>query len=66
VKLASEVHDLRVRILESGRLDAILVARDLESGQWNLIDGHHRLAVAKQLGLKDVPVVMMEPPGWKD
>jgi len=65
-KLACEVDDLRVRILESGRFDAILVARHLESGRWIVIDGHHRLAVAKQLGLKDVPVVMMEPLGWRD
>jgi len=43
-------------IQESGELDAILVARHAD-GYRVCLDGHHRLAACRILGMRTIPVV---------
>jgi ParB-like chromosome segregation protein Spo0J len=40
--------------------EAAIVVRDKTNGTIYLLDGHHRLAAAQELGLKEIPVVIVE------
>ncbi len=40
--------------------EAAIAVRDKTDGTIYLLDGHHRLAAAQELGLKEIPVVIAE------
>ena len=40
--------------------EAAIAVRDKTDGTIYLLDGHHRLAAARELGLKEIPVVIVE------
>lgn len=57
----SEYVDLRQSIREAGVLDNLILERDGEG--YVILSGHHRKAVAQELGLEEVPCSLAETSG---
>lgn len=50
----------RKYIAEHGTIEEPVLVKLLEDGMYEIIDGHHRWWAAKQMGLTDIPVKVVE------
>jgi hypothetical protein len=59
---AGKLKNLRKKVADGVALDPIRVAQT-EGGRWEVVDGIHRLALAKEMGMTHMPTIAEYAPG---